>query len=395
MHIVQKNIIKLDKPVPLTEDGSNVALIHKQNNLASNKISTDGFSYENSITDSVGYHQGNGNILNKLSQRNARQAIIVGVNDCGRKLAKAIMKQSSHKLEFQGYFDERSIKRLKLDPEDRLLGNFSDLQLYVNKNKIHVIFFAMPLLAQPRIQSILEELRNTTASIYFLPETTIGSVIRPQLKFINNIPLFAIRESPFTGINNTVKRFCDIVFSTTLLFFLSPILLIIALCIKFTSPGPVIYSQRRYGLDGNCFTMYKFRTMTVCEEDNNITQVTKNDPRVTAIGGFLRKTSLDELPQLLNVLHGTMSIVGPRPHAIAHNELYRKLISGYMLRHKVKPGITGWAQVNGLRGETEELGKMEARVKYDIEYIQKWSLGLDFLIILRTILIIFKDNNAY
>lgn len=395
MHIVPKTINKLDQSTALAEDRNHFTPICKQDNLPSRRMLTEGPCHEGIIQDAPKHRHDDRSNISKTARRHTRQAIIVGVNECGRKLAKAIMKQSSYKLEFQGYFDERSVKRLKLGPEDKLLGNFSELQHYVDKNKIHVIFFAMPLLAQPRILKVLEELRNTTASIYFLPEVSIASVIRPQMKFINNIPLFAIRESPFTGINNTLKRLCDITISLLLLILLAPVLVIIALFIKKTSPGPIIYAQRRYGLDGECFTMYKFRTMTVCEEDNDITQVTKNDPRVTNIGSFLRKTSLDELPQLLNVLHGQMSIVGPRPHAIAHNELYRNLISGYMLRHKVKPGITGLAQVNGLRGETEEISKMESRVKYDIEYIQKWSLGLDLWIILRTILIIFKDNNAY
>ena len=167
------------------------------------------------------------------------------------------------------------------------------------------------------------------------------------------------------------------------------------MAVKYTSPGPVIFKQRRYGLDGEEIIVYKFRSMTVCEDGPHIPQARKNDNRFTPIGAFLRKSSLDELPQFFNVLQGRMSIVGPRPHAVAHNEQYRKLIKGYMLRHKVKPGITGWAQVNGLRGETQTLDKMQARVRYDLDYLRHWSLGLDLKIILMTIGVVFKDQYAY
>ena len=169
----------------------------------------------------------------------------------------------------------------------------------------------------------------------------------------------------------------------------------IAIAIKVTSPGPVIFRQRRYGLDGEEIIVYKFRSMTVCEDGARVVQATKNDQRVTRIGAFLRRTSLDELPQFFNVLQGRMSIVGPRPHAIAHNELYRKQIKGYMLRHKVRPGITGWAQVNGFRGETDTLDKMEARIAYDLDYLRRWSLALDLWIIARTVGVVLKRDNAY
>ena len=168
------------------------------------------------------------------------------------------------------------------------------------------------------------------------------------------------------------------------------------MCIRDrSSPGPVLFRQRRYGLDGKEILVYKFRSMTVMEDGLDVPQATRNDQRVTPFGSFLRRTSLDELPQFINVLQGRMSIVGPRPHAVAHNEMYRKLIKGYMVRHKVKPGITGWAQVNGLRGETESLDKMKRRIDFDLEYLRNWSLKLDLMIIMRTLLIVLKDRNAY
>jgi putative colanic acid biosynthesis UDP-glucose lipid carrier transferase len=176
---------------------------------------------------------------------------------------------------------------------------------------------------------------------------------------------------------------------------LLPVMLLIAIAIKLTSKGPVIFRQRRYGLYGEEIVVYKFRSMTVDEDGDKVVQATKNDQRVTRVGAFLRRSSLDELPQFVNVLQGRMSIVGPRPHAVVHNEQYRKLIKGYMLRHKVKPGITGWAQVNGLRGETETLDKMEARIHFDLDYLRNWSLWLDLWIIIRTVKVVLARENAH
>jgi len=205
----------------------------------------------------------------------------------------------------------------------------------------------------------------------------------------------AVCETPFQGFNGFLKRFSDIFFSLIIITLISPLLLIIAVAVKVTSPGPIIFKQRRYGLDGKEILVYKFRSMTVTEDGNQILQAQKQDKRITPLGAFLRKSSLDELPQFFNVLQGRMSVVGPRPHAVAHNELYRKQIKGYMIRHKVKPGITGWAQVNGLRGETDTLEKMKDRIDFDLDYLRNWSLRLDTHIVLKTILVIFKDQNAY
>jgi putative colanic acid biosynthesis UDP-glucose lipid carrier transferase len=192
-----------------------------------------------------------------------------------------------------------------------------------------------------------------------------------------------------------VKRASDIVIAGTFLLLAAPLMLAIAAAIKLTSPGPVMFKQRRYGLDGREIVVYKFRSMTVMEDGGEIRQASRNDNRVTPLGAFLRSSSLDELPQFINVLQGRMSVVGPRPHAVAHNELYRKLIKSYMVRHKVRPGITGWAQVNGLRGETETVEKMRARIEYDLDYLRHWSLKLDLAIIWRTLFVVFKKQNAY
>jgi putative colanic acid biosynthesis UDP-glucose lipid carrier transferase len=206
----------------------------------------------------------------------------------------------------------------------------------------------------------------------------------------------AVCESPFYGVSGLVKRLEDLVLGALVLVLVSPLLVITAIGVKLTSPGPVIFKQRRYGLDGKEILVYKFRTMRVMEDGATVAQATRRDPRVTPFGAFLRRTSLDELPQFVNVLQGRMSVVGPRPHAVAHNETYRKVIKGYMVRHKVKPGITGLAQVNGYRGEIDNLEMMEKRVEYDIEYLRHWTLRLDLAIIVRTVLIVVKgDRHAF
>ena len=209
------------------------------------------------------------------------------------------------------------------------------------------------------------------------------------------MPVIAVCETPFQGSSGILKRASDVLLASLILFSVIPLMIVIAIAVKLTSPGPVIFKQRRYGLNGEPIIIYKFRSMTVCEDGDHVTQAKRNDSRITRIGAFLRRTSLDELPQFVNVLQGRMSIVGPRPHATAHNELYRTQIKGYMLRHIVKPGITGLAQVSGCRGETDTLDKMEMRIQYDLEYLRTWSLWLDLKIILRTFKVAFFTHDAY
>lgn len=242
---------------------------------------------------------------------------------------------------------------------------------------------------------LMREMRDTTASVYFVPDVFVFDLMRAQLADVDGVPVLAVCETPFSGMNGVAKRFSDIVFASILILLLWPVMLGIAIGIKMTSPGPILFKQRRYGLYGERIRVFKFRSMTVCEDREQVLQARRNDPRVTKFGAFLRRTSLDELPQLFNVLFGSMSLVGPRPHAVAHNEEYRKLIDGYMLRHKVRPGITGWAQVNGFRGETETLDKMKRRVEYDLHYLRNWSLALDITILLRTARLVVRDGNAY
>ena len=252
------------------------------------------------------------------------------------------------------------------------------------------------MLAQPRILNLLDDLRDSTASVYFVPDMFLFDLINARFDRISGVPVVSIRDTPYFGVRALVKRLSDILLSSIILIPILPVMALIAIGVKLSSRGPVLFKQRRYGLDGEEIKVFKFRSMTVTEDGDRVIQAKKNDQRVTRFGAFLRKTSLDELPQFLNVLQGRMSIVGPRPHAVSHNEMYRKVITGYMIRHKVKPGITGWAQVNGLRGETETLEKMTARVEYDLEYIRNWSLALDLWIILRTVKVVFvSDQNAF
>ncbi|HWU97511.1 MAG TPA: undecaprenyl-phosphate glucose phosphotransferase [Oxalicibacterium sp.] len=331
-----------------------------------------------------------------LSGSSIRSVVLVGVNDLSVKLAERVDGNPDLRMEVSGFFDDREMSRQPEDKRVPLLGRMSDIPAYVRSNNINTVFISQPISAQPRIRTLLNELQDTTASIYFLPDIYAFDLIQARFDSVAGLPAVAICESPFTGINGMVKRISDIVLASIILLMLTPIMLGIALAIKWTSPGPVIFRQRRYGLDGEEIIVYKFRSMTVCEDGASVVQATKNDQRVTRIGGILRRTSLDELPQFFNVLQGRMSIVGPRPHAVAHNELYRKQIKGYMLRHKVRPGITGWAQVNGYRGETDTLDKMEARIAYDLDYLRRWSLALDLLIIARTVKVVLsRDGNAY
>jgi putative colanic acid biosynthesis UDP-glucose lipid carrier transferase len=324
-----------------------------------------------------------------------RSVVIVGINETGLKLARRIGESPHRMMEVRGFFDDRAAPRVAPGPDVALLGSMADVAAYVREGGINVIFISQPMSAQPRVRRLLDELQDTTASIYFLPDMVTFNLMQARFDEVGGMPVVAICETPFSGINSLVKRASDIVLASLILLLLAPVMLAIAAAVKFTSPGPVIFRQRRYGLNGEDIVVYKFRSMAVCEDGARVTQARKNDLRVTRLGAVLRRTSLDELPQFLNVLEGTMSIVGPRPHAVAHNEQYRGLIKGYMLRHKVKPGITGWAQVNGLRGETDTIDKMAARVAFDLDYLRSWSLSLDLWIILRTVKVVLARDNAY
>jgi putative colanic acid biosynthesis UDP-glucose lipid carrier transferase len=324
-----------------------------------------------------------------------RSAVVVGAGPLGVKVSRALAESHDQGVDFVGYFDDRTDERLHGEAIDDRLGTLRDLAPYVRAQGIKEVYITLPLGSQPRIVELLEQVQGTTASIFFVPDVFGISIIQGRLQDMNGVPVVGICETPFTGTNELVKRVSDIVLAALILVLISPLLLAIAIGVKLSSPGPVIFKQRRNGLDGEEITVYKFRTMRVMDDGEVVPQATKGDPRITPFGAFLRRTSMDELPQFVNVLQGRMSIVGPRPHAVAHNEQYRQMIKAYMVRHKVKPGITGWAQVNGLRGETETVEKMRQRVEYDLEYLRNWSLGLDLQIIVRTARLVLFDRNAY
>jgi len=329
----------------------------------------------------------------------ARRAIFVGYNEISVSLAGRVERTSSAALRVAGFFDDRAPQRLgvsaDVDSPPDLQGGLKDIVEYVQQNGIDVIFVALPVSHIARVQKLLDDLRDTTVSIYYVPMVFPFDTIQGGTSEFLGVPLIALCETPFHGHRGVSKRLTDLILACMILLPIAPIMLIIALLVRLTSPGPAIFKQRRYGLDGQEIIVYKFRTMTVTEDGDSIRQATQDDQRFTPLGRLLRRTSLDELPQLFNVLQGRMSLVGPRPHAVAHNELYRKLIKGYMIRHKVAPGITGLAQVNGMRGETQTLEQMEARLKYDLDYLRNWSPLLDLKILLQTVLIVARGDKAY
>jgi len=323
-----------------------------------------------------------------------RTAVIAGANELGRRLAERL-RDPMFGVRVAGYFDDRAAGRPHGASAEENLGSLSGLADYARSHRVDIIYVALPMASQPRILKLLEELRDTTASIYFVPDIFVYDLIQARVDSIAGLPVVAVCETPFRGLNGVVKALTDFVLALGILVCISPLLVAIAIGVKLSSPGPILFKQRRYGVDGRQIVVYKFRSMSVAEDGEVVKQATRNDSRVTPFGAFLRSSSLDELPQFINVLQGRMSVVGPRPHAVAHNELYRKLIRGYMIRHKVKPGITGLAQVNGWRGETDSVDKMKMRVLYDLEYLRNWSLLLDLQIVLKTALVVLKRSNAY
>jgi putative colanic acid biosynthesis UDP-glucose lipid carrier transferase len=321
----------------------------------------------------------------------APKYLIIGANSVGFELFRRMPPKG-----FLGFFDFRSADRLPhtIDPA-QLVGHCKDVADFARKHSVTSIYIALPLSNVPRIGEMVRELRDTTASIYFVPDVFAFDLIQGRLVEINGMPAISVCDTPFHGMSAVLKRATDLVLASLGLLLLAPLMVLIAIAVKLTSAGPTLFRQRRYGLNGEEIMVYKFRSMTVCEDGPVVNQATRQDQRVTPLGRILRRTSLDELPQLFNVVEGKMSMVGPRPHAVAHNELYRKLISGYMVRHKVRPGITGLAQVNGLRGETDTVEKMRERVRLDLEYLSHWSPWLDIKIVCKTLWVIARDRNVY
>ena len=328
---------------------------------------------------------------------NTRGYAIVGVTDLSFKLAENIKKSPEMGLNLIGFYDDRDSSRTPdVDPRvGQQIGNLDELIQQARSGEVSMIYITFPMRAEDRIRGVLDRLSDSTASVYLVPDFFVFELLHSRWTNIGGLPAVSVFENPFYGVDGIVKRVLDAILALALLLALAIPMSVIAILVKLSSAGPIFFRQRRYGLDGREILVWKFRSMKVCEDGDQVKQATRDDDRTTRIGAILRKTSLDELPQLFNVLNGTMSLVGPRPHASAHNEEYRGQIHGYMLRHKVRPGITGLAQVRGFRGETDTLEKMERRVECDHQYIREWSLLMDIKILFRTIFVVFSKQNAY
>lgn len=328
---------------------------------------------------------------------NTQTVAICGVNDLGIQLGKNLAEAPELGLRVVGFFDDRPEARTAGIPVELggHSGSLDELVLAAKRGSVDIVYITFPMRAEARIQRLLSELGDSTASVYIVPDFFVFELLHARWTSINGLPAVSVFENPLYGVDGLLKRSADLVLGTLLLLGAAIPMLAVAAAVKFTSKGPVFFRQKRYGINGQEILVWKFRSMTCQDNGAAVKQATKGDSRITPVGAFLRKTSLDELPQLFNVLEGSMSLVGPRPHASAHNEQYRSLIDGYMLRHKVKPGITGLAQVMGYRGETETLDKMEGRVRYDHQYIRDWSLGMDLKILARTVSVVLKQEGAY
>ena len=333
---------------------------------------------------------------------NSRSVVIVGTGKSAQHLAKNIENMSWIGLNFLGFVSENcgcgspgcDCPKGKV-PSDMLLGELDTLYEMKTQGKVDVVYIALPANQHQQIDEILEVLSDSTVSTFLVPDFDLYGIAQGRWITIGDTPTVSIVETPILGSSAGLKRLEDLIVAIFAIILTAPIMAVIALAIKLDSKGPVLFKQRRHGLNGQEISVWKFRSMETSEQDHAFKQACKNDTRITRTGKFLRCTSLDELPQFFNVLTGHMSVVGPRPHALAHNEEYRGSIWGYMQRHKIKPGITGLAQVNGYRGETETHEKMEKRLQFDMEYLNNWSIWLDIKIMILTPVAIIRGENAY
>ncbi len=341
---------------------------------------------------------------------NTRNVLIVGTGELAQQVCENLRQSGWTGINVVGYVDAGEGNKGRFVGDTPVIGNIDDLeQLLFNRSlemsesansildydEIDQVWVALPTNRENDIRRVCEMLEESAIAAVFVPDIFLHSLLNKSVDEFAGMPVVNLRATPIAGFASTIKMAEDILVSLAALVFFAPIMLLIAVLIKLESPGPVLFKQRRYGIDGKEILVWKFRTMRVLEDGNTVTQARKNDRRVTRVGSFLRRSSLDELPQFFNVLQGKMSVVGPRPHAVAHNEQYRKLVDHYMLRCAIKPGITGWAQVNGWRGETDTIEKMRKRVEFDIVYLNSWSIWLDAKIILKTITRAMFNQNAY
>ncbi|WP_105103526.1 undecaprenyl-phosphate glucose phosphotransferase [Microbulbifer pacificus] len=335
----------------------------------------------------------------RAHDHNTRSAVVIGVTDAGLRLARDLGGEPHLGIRVKGFYrvpgSESCGQAFGLAGSVPVVGDVEQAVAAAKAGELDLVYIALPMREEPRIAEILQAFADTTATVHVATDLFVNNLLHARFYQVGSTSLLSVYDTPIEGINSWLKRMEDLVLSSIILTLISPLMLAIAVAVKLTSRGPVIFKQHRYGLDGRPIKVWKFRSMTTQDNGNTVVQAKKGDARITPLGAFLRRTSLDELPQFINVLQGRMSIVGPRPHAVAHNEQYRAVVNGYMLRHKVKPGITGWAQVNGWRGETDTVEKMSKRVEHDLQYIRNWSLWLDIRIVWMTLFKGFVGSNAY
>ncbi|RQH02200.1 undecaprenyl-phosphate glucose phosphotransferase [Paraburkholderia dinghuensis] len=326
---------------------------------------------------------------------NLRHVAIVGCGEHCQDIVETIRRAPATGFRASVAFDARPSDGVKISgvPAFRTIEPFVD---FVRRNGIQEIWLALPLCEERTLLRFVNAFRDDLVNVRFIPDVRSLALFGSAMIDLVGMPAINLVASPFPAHAMVKKEVFDRVFASIALIALTPIFIVIAIAVKCSSPGPVFFTQKRMGADGRVFRIHKFRTMRVhAETAGQVRQATRGDPRITRVGAFLRRTSLDELPQFYNVLRGEMSVVGPRPHAIEHDELYRKIVSGYIHRYRIKPGITGWAQVNGFRGETDRVEKMVSRVEHDLYYLHHWSFALDMRIVAATVVKGLVNRNAY
>jgi len=337
----------------------------------------------------------------KTEKMSLRNVVIIGAGDLGKNACDAIAEERWAGLKVIAMFDDNpkthgtQYRDIMVEGDIDQALKFIEKHRQTNDNAIKEVWIALPLSSAKKIEKIQYALQNTATNIFLVPDLFGANFTQYSLVESAGVMMINLSATPMVGGLEHLKRVEDIIISVLMGAILSPILVLTAIAIKLDSTGPVFFKQRRYGLDGKEISVWKFRSMTVAEDGFEVAQASRGDTRITKVGSIIRKYSIDELPQLINVFQGTMSLVGPRPHAVAHNEYYRDKVHGYMARHKIRPGITGWAQINGCRGETDVVEKMQRRLRYDLEYIQNWSIALDLRILLKTLTTVLFDKNAY
>jgi putative colanic acid biosynthesis UDP-glucose lipid carrier transferase len=321
-----------------------------------------------------------------------RSAAFIGATPTSSQLGDSFSQQRWIGIDVIGTFDDRSGEDGRHGAHPRIAGTIDTLVAMARTGQVSQVYVALPMAAEVRVRQIIDRFADTTASVYYCPPMATLDLVGGRWDEVEGQPVISVVESPFRGYSRTLKRTEDLMLLAIALPLALLPLIVCAIAVRASSPGPVLFRQKRYGLDGRPFHVLKFRTMYVAEAEQDFVQAKRGDARVTRVGAVLRRTSLDELPQLLNVLGGSMSVVGPRPHPVKLNEEYRGQVRRYMVRHKIKPGITGLAQVSGARGETDSLDKMVRRIEYDLQYIRSWSPALDLRILARTLAVPFHKN---